>query len=122
MRLLGIPEGTINYIRLSYDKHTHYTVILTREKCELIDGVATLVHVAGERGSYTVRAEFLPTDPEAYAPSTDTETLTVTDESDPGTDPGVPAAGSLSLIGLIGSIGSAGVGLHSAVSLGSLGS
>ena len=88
----------------------------------VIDGVATLVHVAGERGSYTVRAEFLPTDPEAYAPSTDTETLTVTDESDPGTDPGVPAAGSLSLIGLIGSIGSAGVGLHSAVSLGSLGS
>lgn len=88
----------------------------------VVDGVATLVHVAGERGSYTVRAEFVPTDPAAYGPSEKTATLTVLgDEQDPGTDPAEPTIGSLSLAGLIGSVG-IGVALHSSGSLASLGS
>lgn len=88
----------------------------------MVDGVATLVHVAGERGSYTVRAEFVPTDPAAYGPSEKTATLTVLgDEQDPGTDPAEPTIGSLSLAGLIGSVG-IGVALHSSGSLASLGS
>ncbi|WP_295648112.1 Ig-like domain-containing protein [uncultured Dietzia sp.] len=89
----------------------------------LVDGVATLTHVAGERGSYTVRAQFVPADPDAHSPSEATEILTVVDDGDPGTgpDPGTdePTTGSLAFVGLVASLA---IGAGSSESLGSLGS
>nr|WP_165001077.1 Ig-like domain repeat protein [Dietzia sp. oral taxon 368] len=96
-----------------------FTVNGVARTVPVVNGVATLVHVAGEQGEYTVLAEFLPADPGAYAPGEATETLIVDEDADPGTDPQEPSTGSLSIIGLFGSLGLA---LHSSGSLGSLGS
>ncbi|MFC4754187.1 Ig-like domain-containing protein [Dietzia aurantiaca] len=89
----------------------------------LVDGVATLTHVAGGRGSYTVRAQFVPADPDAHSPSEAIEILTVVDDGDPGTgpDPGAdePTTGSLAFVGLVASLA---IGAGSSGSLGSLGS
>ncbi|WP_230929777.1 Ig-like domain-containing protein [Dietzia aurantiaca] len=89
----------------------------------LVDGVATLTHVAGGRGSYTVRAQFVPADPDVHSPSEAIETLTVVDDGDPGTgpDPGAdePTTGSLAFVGLVASLA---IGAGSSGSLGSLGS
>ena len=101
------PTDAEGQVRFTVDGEEHLVPV--------VDGVATLVHTAGETGTYTVRAEFLPADPEAYAPSEDTDTLTVSEDDDPGIDPGPgePTTGSLSVIGVIGSIG---IGIHSASS------
>ncbi|WP_159149304.1 beta strand repeat-containing protein [Dietzia lutea] len=99
--------------------HVRFTVDGDERLVPVVDGVAPLAFTAGERGTYTVRAEFVPADPDAYAPSAVTETLTVIDDDDPGTDPEEPATGSLGLVGLVASIA---IGLGSSGSLGSLGS
>ena len=107
------PADAEGAIRFTIDGEDHLV--------PLVDAVATLTHVAGERGSYTVRAQFVPADPDAHSPSEATEILTVVDDSGTGPDPGAndPTTGSLTFVGLVASLA---IGVGSSGSLGSLGS
>ncbi|MFI8696296.1 beta strand repeat-containing protein [Dietzia maris] len=111
------PADAAGQVRFTVDGREHLVPV--------VDGVATLVHTPGEPGRYTVRAEFVPADPDAHAPSEETGTLVVVDEDEDDdnevTDPPASGSGSLSLTAFIGSIALGSV-LHGSGSLASLGS
>ena len=111
------PADAAGQVRFTVDGREHLVPV--------VGGVATLVHTPGEPGRYTVRAEFVPADPDAHAPSEETGTLVVVDEDEDDdnevTDPPASGSGSLSLTAFIGSIALGSV-LHGSGSLASLGS
>ncbi|MFS4490089.1 beta strand repeat-containing protein [Dietzia kunjamensis] len=110
------PADAAGQVRFTVDGREHLVPV--------VDGVATLVHTPGEPGRYTVRAEFIPADTDAHAPSEETGTLVVVEEDDDDnevTDPPASGSGSLSLTAFIGSIALGSV-LHGSGSLASLGS
>ncbi|WP_264887550.1 Ig-like domain-containing protein, partial [Dietzia sp. NCCP-2495] len=110
------PADAAGQVRFTVDGREHLVPV--------VDGVATLVHTPGEPGRYTVRAEFVPADPDVHAPSEETGTLVVVEEDDDDnevTDPPASGSGSLSLTAFIGSIALGSV-LHGSGSLASLGS
>ena len=86
------------------------------------DGTATLAQLPSQPGEYTVLIEFLPADPDAYAPSSATTTITVTDDDPEPQEPSDPGTGSLTGVGLVAVIGSMIAGSGSLGSLGSVGS
>ncbi|MGX1768591.1 Ig-like domain repeat protein [Dietzia sp. NPDC055343] len=106
------PADAAGQVRFTVDGREHLVPV--------VDGVATLVHTPGEPGRYTVRAEFIPADTDAHAPSEETGTLVVVDDNEV-TDPPASGSGSLSLTAFIGSIALGSV-LHGSGSLASLGS
>ncbi|MCT2237975.1 Ig-like domain-containing protein, partial [Dietzia cinnamea] len=111
------PADAAGQVRFTVDGREHLVPV--------VDGVATLVHTPGEPGRYTVRAEFVPADPDAHAPSEETGTLVVVNEDEDDdnevTDPPASGSGSLSLTAFIGSIALGSV-MHGSGSLASLGS